>query len=71
MDDAAGLRAEIDALRRRICDMERHADTAGEELLRLRDIVAAAQRDQQDLRLTRARLGRVSARGLFARILNR
>lgn len=71
------LRAEIEALHGRVAraearaeDAERGAHQAREEVLQLRDQVAAAQRDQQDLKTARARLGRIQVRGLVARILN-
>ncbi|KAA5612289.1 hypothetical protein [Rhodovastum atsumiense] len=77
-DVVSGLRTEIEDLRRQIREIDRQASDARqeahqahEEVLRLRDVVAAAQRDQQDLRTARARLDRVRMRGLLARILNR
>jgi chromosome segregation ATPase len=77
-DNPDRLRAEIDNLRRHIEAIEsqvgearRDAREAREEAMRLHDAIAAAQRDQQDLRTARARLKRVTARGLFARVLNR
>lgn len=59
-------RAEADSSQAR-----REAHDAHELVAALRDEVAAAQRDQQDLRTARARLRRFSQRGLLARILNR
>ena len=52
-------------------DAEREAHQAHEEVSCLRDQVAAAERDQQDLKTARARLARIQVRGLIARILNR
>jgi hypothetical protein len=72
------LRALVETLHERIASVEARAQNAEheahlahEEVLRLRDQLAAAQRDQQDLKTTRARLARVQVRGLLARILNR
>jgi phage terminase Nu1 subunit (DNA packaging protein) len=72
------LRVAVKALRDRIASVEaraegaeREANQVREEVLRLRDQVAAAQRDQQDLKTARARLASVQVRGLIARILNR
>ena len=47
------------------------AHFAREEVLRLRDQVVAAERDQQDLKTARARLARIKRRGLVDRVLNR
>ena len=70
IDGFAALQAESAALRDRIAgvetqaeDAEREAYLAREEVLALRDQLAAAQRDQQDLRTIRARLARVQIRG--------
>ena len=70
IDGIAALQAESAALRDRIAgvetqaeDAEREACLAREEVLALRDQLAAAQRDQQDLRTIRARLARVQIRG--------
>lgn len=77
-EEFRALRALVEALRDRIAsvevratDAELEAHQAREEVLRLREQVAAAQRDQQDLKTARARLARVQVRGLVARILNR
>ena len=73
-----GLEARVEELRDQLGRVEvraeaaeREAHRAREEVLRLRDQVAAAERDQQDLRAARARLVRIKRRGLVARILNR
>lgn len=72
------LQEQVDNLRGRLARLEaetstakREAHQAHEEVLHLRDQLAAAERDQQDLRTTRARLARIKVRGLVARILNR
>ena len=77
-DELRSLRKLVEALRNRITaveaqamDAEQEAHQAREEILQLRDQVAAAQRDQQDLKATRAQLARVRVRGLVARIVNR
>ena len=49
----------------------RDAAAAKEEILKLRDQVVAAERDQQDLRTARARLSRLTSRGLLGRLLDR
>jgi predicted nucleic acid-binding Zn-ribbon protein len=65
------LRDRIASVEARAESAEREAHHAQEEVARLRDQVAAAERDQQDLRTARARLARIQVRGLIARILNR
>lgn len=72
------MQTQIDELRAHVVRLEaettaakQEAHRAHDEVLHLRDQVVAAERDQQDLRTTRARLARVSVRGLIARILNR
>jgi predicted nucleic acid-binding Zn-ribbon protein len=73
-----GLRRQLEELRDQLGRVEaraeaaeREAHRAREEVLGLRDQVAAAERDQQDLRAARARLARIRRRGLVARMLNR
>lgn len=77
-DDLDALREEVRSLRDHLARVEAQAATAEMEALRardeilgLRDQVAAAERDQQDLRSARAQLTRLRLRGIFARILNR
>jgi predicted nucleic acid-binding Zn-ribbon protein len=65
------LRDQLGRVAARAEAAEREAYGAREEVLRLRDQVAAAERDQQDLRTARARLARIRRRGLVARMLNR
>ena len=72
------MRQEIEEFRRQFGEVkarathaEHEAQTAHEEILRLRDQLSAAERDQQDLRTARARLARLNVRGLLARVLNR
>ena len=72
------MRQEIEEFRRKFGEVEararraeHEAQTAHEEILRLRDQLTAAERDQQDLRTARARLARLNVRGLLARVLNR
>ena len=72
------LQEQVDDLRDRLTRLEakttaaqEEAHQAREEAVHLRDQLAAAQRDQQDLKTTRARLARIRARGLVARFLNR
>jgi predicted nucleic acid-binding Zn-ribbon protein len=65
------LRNQLGRVAARAEAAEREAHRAREEVLGLRDQVAAAERDQQDLRAARARLARVKRRGLVARMLNR
>lgn len=65
------LRDRIVSVEARAEDAEREAHQAHEEVSCLRDQVAAAERDQQDLKTARARLARIQVRGLIARILNR
>ena len=71
------LQEQVDGLHGRVASLEgetatakQEARQARDEVLHLRDQLAAAQRDQQDLRTTRARLARIKVRGLLARILN-
>jgi predicted nucleic acid-binding Zn-ribbon protein len=73
-----GLRRQLEELRDQLGRVEaraeaaeREAHRAREEVLRLRDQVAAAERDQQELRAARAGLARIRRRGLLARVLNR
>lgn len=77
-DDLDALREEVRSLRdhlaraeAQVVAAETEALRARDEILGLRDQVAAAERDQQDLRSVRARLTRLHLRGIFARILNR
>ena len=72
------LKAQVEELRDQLGRVaarseaaEQEAHGAREEVLRLRDQVVAAERDQQDLRGARARLARLKRRGLVARVLNR
>ena len=65
------LRDQLGRVEARAEAAEREAHGASEEVLRLRDQVAAAERDQQDLRAARAGLARIRRRGLLARVLNR
>ncbi|MBV9116072.1 MAG: hypothetical protein JOY63_01770 [Acetobacteraceae bacterium] len=65
------LRDQLGRVEARSEAAEQEAHRAREEVLRLRDQVAAAERDQQDLRAARARLARLKRRGLVARMLNR
>ncbi len=72
------LKTQVEELRNQLGRVEARAETAEqeahracEEVLRLRDQVVAAERDQQDLKTARARLARTKRRGLVARILNR
>ncbi|MBV9777990.1 MAG: hypothetical protein JO143_13180 [Acetobacteraceae bacterium] len=65
------LRDQLGRVEARSEAAEQEAHRAREEVLRLRDQVAAAERDQQDLRGARARLARLKRRGLVARMLNR
>ena len=66
-----GLRDQLGRVEARAEAAEQEAHWAREEVLRLRDQVVAAERDQQDLRAARARLARLKRRGLVARVLNR
>ena len=66
-----GLRDQLGRVEARAEAAEQEAHWAREEVLRLRDQVVAAERDQQDLRAARARLARLKRRGLVARMLNR
>jgi predicted nucleic acid-binding Zn-ribbon protein len=77
-DEVRDLQMQIAALADRLKDAEfeasearREAHEAREQVKLLRDEVAAAERDQQDLRTARARLKRFTERRLTARILNR
>ena len=77
-DELRVLRKLVEALQERTASNEEHAKTAAvearaahQEILGLRDQLAAAERDQQDLRTARARLVRLKSRGLLWRILNR
>ena len=65
------LRDQLGRVEARAEAAEQEAHGAREEVLRLRDQVAAAERDQQDLRTARAGLARIRRRGLLARVLNR
>ena len=65
------LRDQLGRVEARLEAAEQEAHWAREEVLRLRDQVAATERDQQDLRTARARLARLKRRGLVARMLNR
>ena len=65
------LRDQLGRVAARAEAAEQEAHWAREEVLRLRDQVVAAERDQQDLRGARARLARLKRRGLVARVLNR
>lgn len=67
----------VESLRQRVVQAEEGAAAASkvaqltrQEVERLRDQVAAAERDQQDLRTARARLDRLSRRGFWQRLLN-
>ena len=64
------LRGQLGKVEARAEAAEQEAHWAREEVLRLRDQVVAAERDQQDLRTARARLARIKRRSLVARILN-
>jgi chromosome segregation ATPase len=64
------LRDQLGEVEARAKAAEQEAHWAREEVLRLRDQVVAAERDQQDLKTARARLARIKRRGLLARILN-
>lgn len=77
-DEIGQLRSQVEELRGRLAEVEAHAVAAQqeahharEEVIRLREQVAAAERDQQDLKSVRARLTRMQLRGLLARVLNR
>lgn len=77
MIEDAALRAEIEHLRQRLIQVEEEvsqarqdAHQARQETLQLRDALAAAQRDQQDLKSARAQLSRIRVRGLLGRIFN-
>ena len=65
------LRGQLGEVEARANAAEQEAHWARQEVLRLRDQVVAAERDQQDLRTARARLARLKRRGLVARVLNR
>lgn len=65
------LRDHLTAVETQARTAAREAAAARAEVALLRDEVAAAERDQQDLRTMRAKLQRLSGRGLMARILNR
>lgn len=65
------MRDQLGRVEARAEAAEREAHGAREEVLRLRDQVVAAERDQQDLRAARAGLARLKRRGLVARVLNR
>jgi len=65
------LQGQLHSVERKAADAARDARNAREEVQQLRDAVAKAERDQQELRTVRARLGRLARRGLLARILNR
>jgi predicted nucleic acid-binding Zn-ribbon protein len=77
-DELRALRKQVENLRDQLGTVEvetrnarKEARQAREEVLRLRDQVVAAERDQQELKTARARLARISVRGLLTRILNR
>lgn len=70
-DQIGQLTVRLDRAERELAEAKAEAHEARERVLELRDHVAAAQRDQQDLRTARARLRRFAERGFFARLLNR
>lgn len=70
-DQVTSLQKQVASIEARASGAEREAQQARQEVLRLRDQLAAAERDQQELKTARARLARLHTRGLLARILNR
>lgn len=76
--DFSVLRAQMDSLRHYIASIEmeakaarQDAHNAHEEITRLRDQVASAQRDQQELKKARAKLARNSLSNMIDRLLRR
>ena len=65
------FRRQFETVEARATRAETEAQAAHQEILRLRDQLAAAERDQQELRAARARLARLTVRGLLARMLDR
>ena len=77
-DDLDQLFDLVETLRKQLVTVEQVAKSAAadarsarSEVVRLRDEVAAAERDQQELRSARAKLARLSRPGLLRSLLRR
>ena len=68
-DDIVRMRAELGRLKGEMIIARREVQEARDQNLYLKDKVAAAERDQQDLRTARARLARMKLRAFLMHVL--